>query len=134
MAFWGESGTNYAGRYCKAVSPGEAYIDANLFVEVKEVPQVQIMYWQEFPSQVKVSEGRKTVRRMLPDYFQQAIDGAAMAAGETDSDAYLDGWQWGPAEEREGDLDEIADAVAAELEEAFPKSRLTEMVRARRKK
>ncbi|MFW6182214.1 MAG: virulence factor, partial [Chloroflexota bacterium] len=73
------------------------------------------------------------VRKMLPDYFQQAIDGAAMAEGSTDSDAYLEGWDWGPQEEREGSAEEVAEALVVELEEAYPKSRLTEMVRGRSK-
>ncbi|HSM55604.1 MAG TPA: virulence factor [Candidatus Sulfomarinibacteraceae bacterium] len=95
--------------------------------------QYQIMYWQEFPSQVKVTDENGTVRKMLPDYFQQAIDGAAMAEGSTDSDAYLDGWDWGPQEEREGSAEDVAEALVAELEEAYPKSRLAEMVRGRNK-
>ena len=92
----------------------------------------QIMYWQEFPSQIKVSDENETVRRMLPDAFQQAIDGAAMAEGSTSTEAYLDGWQWGPKEERPGLAQELADALVAELEESYPKARLTQMVRERR--
>lgn len=92
----------------------------------------QIMYWQEFPAQVKVSDGNETVRRMLPDTFQQAIDGAAMAEGSTSTEAYLEGWQWGPKQERSGSAQTVADALVAELQEAYPKSRLTQMVRERR--
>jgi hypothetical protein len=91
----------------------------------------QIMYWQDFPAQVKVNDEEETVRRLLPERFQQAIDGAAMAQGSTDTDSYLDGWQWGPQEERAGTAEAVAEALVAELDEAFPKQRLTEMVRSR---
>ena len=91
----------------------------------------QIMFWQEFPSQVKASDEQETVRRMLPDRFQQAIDGAAMAEGSVDSTAYLEGWQWGPTEERQGSAQEVAGALVAEFDAAYPKSRLAQMVRAR---
>jgi hypothetical protein len=41
-----------------------------------------------------------------------------MAAGASDEDAYLDGWRWGPAEELHGSPQEVAAAVAKELEAA----------------
>lgn len=93
--------------------------------------QYQIMFWQDIPSQVRVSDGNETVRRMLSDRFQQAIDGAAMAEDSIDTASYLEGWQWGPKEERPGAANEVADALVAELDAAYPKSRLAEMVRSR---
>lgn len=90
----------------------------------------QIMYWKEFPAQVKAEDGAGVVKVMLPDRFEQAIDAAAMAEGSVDSDDYLAEWRWGPEEEREGSAQEVLDAVVAELEAAFSKNRLGEMIKA----
>jgi len=84
----------------------------------------QVMFWKHIPSQVKAWEGVAEVKRMLPDRFQVAIDAFAMKDGSTDMDAYLDGWHWGPVEERAGPADEVLEAVIAELDEANPRARL----------
>jgi hypothetical protein len=82
------------------------------------------MYWKHIPSQVKAWDGSTEVKRMLPDYFQAAIDAYAMKDGSTDMDAYLEGWRWGHVENRGGTPDEVLDAVIAELTESNPRSRL----------
>jgi hypothetical protein len=82
------------------------------------------MYWKHIPSQVKAWEGDAEVKRMLPDYFQAAIDAYAMKDGSTDMDAYLNGWQWGPIEERTGTPDEVVSILIDELTESNPRSRL----------
>ncbi len=84
----------------------------------------QVMRWKHIPSQVKAWEGDVEVKRMLPDYFQAAIDAYAMKDGSTDMDAYLDGWRWGEVEERDGDANEVLDTVVGELTAANPRSRL----------
>ena len=84
----------------------------------------QVMFWKHIPSQVKAWEGQAEVKRMLPDYFQAAIDAYAMKDGSTDMDAYLDGWRWGPVEERAGSPDAVLKAVIDELAAANPRSRL----------
>jgi Virulence factor len=84
----------------------------------------QVMLWKHIPSQVKAWEGDVELKRMLPDYFQAAIDAYAMKEGSTDMDAYLDGWRWGEVEERAGAPREVLDAVVAELTAANPRSRL----------
>jgi hypothetical protein len=84
----------------------------------------QVMYWKHIPSQVKAWEGEAEVKRMLPDYFQAAIDAYAMKDGSTAMDDYLDGWKWGPVEERDGTPHEVLDAVIDELTAANPRSRL----------
>jgi cvfA/B/C family virulence factor len=91
----------------------------------------QIMYWKDFPAQVKAQDEAGVARTMLPDRFGQAIDAAAMAEGSADSEAYLDGWSWGPDEERPGSAREVADAVAAELDRAYPQERLMRMIKER---
>lgn len=84
----------------------------------------QVMYWKHIPSQVKAWDGTSEVKRMLPDRFQVAIDAYAMKDGSTDMDAYLDGWKWGPVEERDGSSEEVLTAVMTELDAANPRARL----------
>ena len=86
--------------------------------------QYQVMFWKHIPSQVKAWDGAGEVKRMLPDRFQVAIDAFAMKDGSTDMDAYLEGWTWGPVEEREGSAQVVLDAVAAELDASYPRNRL----------
>ena len=87
--------------------------------------QYQVMYWKHIPSQVKAwEEGGVEAKRMLPDYFQAAIDAYAMKDGSTEMDAYLDGWRWGPVEQRDGAPEDIVAGVIEELTAANPRSRL----------
>jgi hypothetical protein len=62
--------------------------------------------------------GRASVA--LHDRFQEAIDQAAMAAGMIGSDDYTEAYQWNEPQEREGTAREVAAAVAAEIEAAYP--------------
>lgn len=82
----------------------------------------QVMFWKHIPSQVKAWDEGGEVKRMLPDRFQVAIDAYAMKDGSTDMDAYLDGWHWGPVEERDGSAQNVLDAVVSELDAANPRS------------
>jgi len=84
----------------------------------------QVMFWKHIPSQIRAWEGDVEVKRMLPDYFQAAIDAYAMKDGSTDSDAYLDGWRRGPIEERAGSPAVVVDSLIEELTAANPRSRL----------
>ncbi|HEV3055246.1 MAG TPA: virulence factor [Solirubrobacteraceae bacterium] len=84
----------------------------------------QVMYWKHIPSQVKAWDEESEAKRMLPDYFQAAIDAYAMKDGSTDMDAYLEGWRWGPVEERAGQAQEIIAELVEELTAAHPRARL----------
>lgn len=84
----------------------------------------QVMYWKHIPSQVKAWDADSETKRMLPDYFQAAIDAYAMKDGSTDMDAYLDGWRWGPVEERAGSPQEIIAVLVEELTAAHPRAKL----------
>jgi hypothetical protein len=88
------------------------------------VANYQVMFWKHIPSQVKAWEGETQVKRMMPDRFQVAIDAFSMREGSTEMDAYLDGWQWGPVEERAGTPEDVLAAVIAELDSANPRARL----------
>jgi hypothetical protein len=79
------------------------------------VTRVQVLYWQEIPSLVRVTADDGTqLSRQLPDWFQQEIDRVAMEKGLVGSDAYLEQWRWGDAEERGGTPNEVLDTVEAE--------------------
>ena len=84
----------------------------------------QIVYWRDIPAQVKVGTGRKRVARQMSLRFQEAIDRAAMRSGLFNTDDYLAEWRSGTAEEREGDPEAVAEAVAAEIEATYDARRL----------
>jgi hypothetical protein len=88
------------------------------------VAQYQVLFWKHIPSQVMAWEGEARAKRMLPDYFQAAIDAYAMKDGSTEMDAYLEGWHRGPVEERAGTPEEVIVAVVKELSAANLRSRL----------
>ncbi len=80
----------------------------------------QILYWHDIPSQVRVrGEGRERVSLPLSSRFQEAIDNAAMYAGLIGSDDYTNAFQWSEPQSREGNPQEIATSVVAELEAQF---------------
>jgi hypothetical protein len=78
--------------------------------------RVQILYWQEIPSLIRVTADDGTqLSQQLPDWFQQEIDRAAMEQGLVGSDAYLEQFGWRDLEPRDGAPSHVLDAVAAEL-------------------
>lgn len=79
----------------------------------------QILYWYDIPIQVKSRERKDRVSRELPPRFQAAIDNAAMAAGLTDSEAYMDGFQWHEPQEQDGTAQEVVEAVVTTLERQY---------------
>ncbi len=91
--------------------------------------QLTVVYWRDMPAQVIVKAGRKNAKRQLPERFEQAIDRAAMKSGASDSDAYLEDWRRADPVEVEGsDLDAIADAEAARLDETYDKDALKALI------
>jgi hypothetical protein len=80
------------------------------------VLRVQVLYWQEIPSLIRVTDDDgKQLSRQLPDWFQQEIDRVAMEQGLVGSDAYLEQFGWRGLEPRDGAPGEAAAAVEAEL-------------------
>lgn len=78
--------------------------------------QVRVLYWQEIPSLIRVTtEDGTQVSRQLPDWFQQEIDRVAMEQGLIGSDAYLEQFGWRELQRRDGDPNDVLDAVEAEL-------------------
>ena len=88
----------------------------------------QIVYWRAIPAQVKARVGRERVSKPLSERFQVAIDDAAMRAGMIGTDDYLAEWRTSDPAEREGEVEAIAAAVAAELEAAYPDDRLKMLI------
>jgi hypothetical protein len=81
--------------------------------------QYQILYWHDIPLQVRSRDGRARASVSLPSRFQDAVDAAAMVAGLTGDDAYTDGLHWSDPQERTGAPDEVAAAVAAEIDQQY---------------
>ena len=79
----------------------------------------QILYWHDIPSQVRSGERRERVSVPLSSRFQEAIDAAAMTAGLFGSDDYTNAFAWSDPQQRDGTPQEVAAAVAAELEQQF---------------
>ena len=87
------------------------------------------MHWKEIPYGVRASDEGGRVSRQLPAEFQEAVDSAAMADGDTSQDAYQAGFTWGPPREIPGSAAEAADAIVAEIIAAYPKERLAQLAR-----
>lgn len=78
-----------------------------------------VICWKGIPSLVEAQDGDRTARVLLSQRFQDLIDAVAMRQGASESDVYLEGWQRGPAGERPGSPEAVAQVVAAELEASF---------------
>lgn len=79
----------------------------------------QILYWHTIPVQVRAGGRHNRVSKALPARFQEAVDNAAMVAGLTGTDAYLEGFTWGDVQGREGTPEAVATTVVAELDAQF---------------
>ena len=79
----------------------------------------RIIRWKDVPSLVEADGDGRTVRVPLTPRFQDLIDALAMREGASEAEAYLEGWGQDAAVEREGSPEEVAAAVAAELEAGF---------------
>jgi hypothetical protein len=81
--------------------------------------QYQILYWHDIPLQVRSRDGRERANISLPPRFQEAVDAAAMLAGQTDDDAYTNGLRWSDLQERPGASEEVAAQVAGEIDQQY---------------
>ena len=88
------------------------------------------VYWRDIPAQVIAKKGRNSVKRMLSQRFQEAVDRAAMRAGKGSSDAYLAEWRR-DRRTLAGDLVEAADAEIARLENFYTDEMLQRLIRAK---
>ena len=91
---------------------------------MSEQSEYQVTYWRDLPSMVVARDGDDVTKAPLAPRFQEAIDEAAMRLGDTGSDDYLAGWTRGAWTPMDGDTHEVADAVVAGLERAWPADKL----------
>jgi hypothetical protein len=89
----------------------------------------QIISWRDIPAQVKIIAGGQRAGQPLSQRFLAAIDEAATRAGKTESNDYLAEWRSSDWQERDGDLEESTIALVAELEAAYPRERMRQLVR-----
>jgi hypothetical protein len=85
--------------------------------------KVQILQWQEIPSLVEVRGDDGVKKIQLSDKFQALIDEAAMRRKLAGTDAYLEEWNKSAPQERDGAADDVARAVADEIEARFAEIR-----------
>ncbi len=90
--------------------------------------RITIVYWRDIPAQVIGGSGRRAVKAILPERFEQAIDRAAMKAGARDTDAYLAEWRRGAPAEVPGTDAEAVAAEVARLEREYDDGRLKTLV------
>ncbi len=81
----------------------------------------RITYWKHIPQSFTVEGDGRTVKKQLSQRIQNAIDAYAMAEGATSTADYAAQYKRGDWIERDGSLEEVAEAVLAELEEQFAK-------------
>jgi hypothetical protein len=92
--------------------------------------EVTVVFWRDIPAQVIAGKGRRGAKKQLSERFEQAIDRCAMKIGAKDADAYLAEWRKAPAYEVEGEQEDVAASVAAQLEADFDTERLKALINA----
>lgn len=90
--------------------------------------EVVVVYWRDIPAQVIVGKGRRGAKKQLSERFEQAIDRCAMKIGAKDADAYLAEWRKAAPYEVEGEQDEVAARIAADLETEYDTERLKTLI------
>ena len=79
----------------------------------------QILYWLDIPSVVEARDGGDVKKEQLSQRFQELIDLVAMKKQMAGTDAYLEQWNKGPRQDREGSAGEVAKSIAEEIESRF---------------
>lgn len=96
---------------------------------LENLMKLTVIKWRDIPTQVMIKKSRREVEKMqLDNRFMEAVDSAAMAAGEVDADAYLTDWNNELIEIPDGDLKEPVVTKAAELESEFSDEILTSYI------
>jgi len=92
------------------------------------MPDVTVVFWRDIPAQVIVGKGRHGAKAALPERFEQAIDRAAMKAGVTGTDDYLNAFRKASAYPVEGNQDEVAITEASRIDTEYGPKRLKALV------
>ncbi|MAR32628.1 MAG: hypothetical protein CMK35_03040 [Porticoccaceae bacterium] len=89
-----------------------------------------LVCWRDIPSQVMVQRGRERGKALLSHRFQAAIDRAAMRAGKGGSKEYLEDWRrTSEMIDEAGSPQELADKIAATIEQDFSSADLAMLVK-----
>ena len=80
----------------------------------------RIVAWKGIPASIEAEDGADAVTVQLSERFQMLIDSVAMQLGLEGSEAYIELWGRGEPQARPGTAREVADGVAADLENRFP--------------
>ena len=91
--------------------------------------KVTILYWQEIPSVVEARDRSGRHKIELSQRFQELIDLVAMKKKLAGTDEYLIQWSKGAPEEREGDPEAVATAVAGDIEARYDAIRAEELAK-----
>ena len=91
--------------------------------------KVTILYWQEIPSVVEARDRSGRHKIELSQRFQELIDLVAMKKKLAGTDEYLIQWSKGEPEEREGDPEIVARAVAEDIEARYAAIRAEELAK-----
>jgi len=94
--------------------------------------QYQIIYWRDIPAHLRLRRGRNRLSYPLPEIFEKTVYRAAYRAKAITGDAYQESWHsegWFDFEaaslkEQEPALEEVGEAIAAELVAAYDEARL----------
>jgi methanogenic corrinoid protein MtbC1 len=80
----------------------------------------QILYWQDFPSEVKAWDDFDEIKINLSPRFAEMIDASAQKQGFIQADSYMAHLRWSDESERAGTPREVAESIKKELEAKFP--------------
>lgn len=89
-----------------------------------------VISWRDVPAQVIVKRGRDTAKVQLSQRFQEAVDRAAMRAGKSSSNDYLNDWKRSEPRACGDDIEAEAAAEAARIEARFNDADLLRLIRA----
>lgn len=107
------AGADLAVPHVGAEDSGAAYGEAQVFIQM----------FRDVPMQVKVTMGNEQIRAALPERFGQA----AVRAGSASPNLLMER-KWVEHGVRYGDLREIGEEVAQEIDAAYPAERVEELV------
>ena len=93
--------------------------------------KVTILCWQDIPSVVEAKEAGASHKIQLSARFQELIDLVAMRKKLAGTDEYLMHWSKGRPEQRDGGAEEVARAVAGEIEARYDTIRAQELEKCR---
>ena len=95
-----------------------------LEAELPGIVNISIQYFRRIPMLVKVQAGGEEQRVVLPKRFPEAVHAATPS-----SPNMLLERRWIPRDPRYGELREVGETVAAEIDASYPESRLEALVR-----